>query len=149
MSDPEELLTQVGKTGMAGFRVESASEMPTQKALVAYIKEAVQLNAVAAAQKTVKKKVTKKAGKKKAAKKKTAKTKTKKPPVKAPIDLLNALRKTKGAKKAFDEFSPSHKREYVEWIEEAKRDATREKRIAQAVEWMAEGKPRDWKYMNC
>ena len=46
-------------------------------------------------------------------------------------------------------FSPSNKREYIDWITEAKTEATRTKRLATAVEWMAEGKPRNWKYMNC
>ena len=50
---------------------------------------------------------------------------------------------------AFDAFAPSHKREYIEWITEAKREETRAKRLAQAVEWMAEGKRRHWKYENC
>ena len=50
------------------------------------------------------------------------------------------------ARKAFDAFSPSHRREYVEWITEAKTDATRQKRMATAVEWLAEGKSRNWKY---
>ncbi|HEU4925715.1 MAG TPA: YdeI/OmpD-associated family protein [Vicinamibacterales bacterium] len=44
-------------------------------------------------------------------------------------------------------FSPSHRREYIEWVTEAKMDATRAKRLQQAVEWLAEGKPRNWKYM--
>jgi len=47
----------------------------------------------------------------------------------------------------FDAFPPSQQRDYVEWIAEAKRDETRERRIAQALEWLAEGKPRNWKYM--
>ena len=45
-----------------------------------------------------------------------------------------------------ESFSPSHRREYVEWITEAKSDETRERRLAQAIEWMAEGKSRHWKY---
>ena len=49
----------------------------------------------------------------------------------------------------FDGFSPSSRREYLEWVVEAKRPETRDKRIAQAVEWMAEGKKRNWKYQNC
>ena len=48
---------------------------------------------------------------------------------------------------SFDGFSPSHKREYLEWIIDAKGEDTRARRIAQAMEWMAEGKPRNWKYM--
>ena len=66
-----------------------------------------------------------------------------------PDDLAAALRAQSGARKAFDAFTPSQQREYVEWIVEAKREATREARIAQAVEWIAEGKTRNWKYQNC
>jgi uncharacterized protein YdeI (YjbR/CyaY-like superfamily) len=61
-------------------------------------------------------------------------------------DLAAALRKNKKASAVFASFSPSCKREYVDWIGEAKRDETRQKRIAQAVEWIAEGKQRNWKY---
>ena len=50
------------------------------------------------------------------------------------------------AKAAFENFSPSHRREYVEWISEAKRDETKAKRVAQAFEWIADGKSRNWKY---
>ena len=63
-------------------------------------------------------------------------------------DLKAALGKNKKAKATFDGFSPSRKREYIEWITEAKQEATRVKRLKQAIEWMAEGKPRNWKYMK-
>ena len=53
------------------------------------------------------------------------------------------------ARKVFDEFPPSAQRDYIEWITEAKQEATRQKRLAQAVEWIAEGKRRNWKYENC
>ena len=66
--------------------------------------------------------------------------------VKVPAELATALSKNKKAKAAFEKFPPSHRREYVEWITEAKRDETRAKRVAQAVEWIAEGKQRNWKY---
>ena len=66
-----------------------------------------------------------------------------------PAALTAALQKNKVAAKVFAEFSPSCKREYTEWISEAKRAETKEKRVAQAVEWMAEGKQRNWKYQNC
>ena len=66
-----------------------------------------------------------------------------------PPDLSAALKKNKRALATFEKFPPSHKREYVEWITEAKREETRTKRLAQAVEWMAEGKARNWKYENC
>lgn len=49
----------------------------------------------------------------------------------------------------FDAMAPGQRREYIEWIVEAKTDATREKRIGQAVEWIGEGKTRNWKYQKC
>jgi uncharacterized protein YdeI (YjbR/CyaY-like superfamily) len=49
---------------------------------------------------------------------------------------------------AYEEMSPSHKREYIEWITEAKRDETRKRRVAAAVEWIAEGRIRNWRYVR-
>ena len=72
-----------------------------------------------------------------------------KPAPEIPGDLAAALDKDKAAKATFVGFPPSCKREYIEWIVEAKREETRAKRLAQAVEWMAEGKRRNWKYENC
>ena len=68
--------------------------------------------------------------------------------VRAPADLLAALRNNTQARAGYDALSPSHKREYIEWITEAKRDETRRRRLADAVEWMAEGKIRNWKYVR-
>lgn len=69
-----------------------------------------------------------------------------KPESRAPAAFVAALKKNKGAAKAFAAFSSSYRREYIEWIVEAKREETRAKRIATAVEWIAEGKQRNWKY---
>jgi len=66
-----------------------------------------------------------------------------------PDDLAAALRARASARERFDAFTPSQQREYVEWIVQAKRTATREARIAQSVEWIAEGKTRNWKYQDC
>lgn len=63
-----------------------------------------------------------------------------------PDDLAAALAQSPAAQASFDGFSPSQRREYVDWITEAKTEATRAKRLEQAVEWMAEGKTRHWKY---
>jgi uncharacterized protein YdeI (YjbR/CyaY-like superfamily) len=78
--------------------------------------------------------------------------KTKHAPKPAPEmhpDFASALSKTPRAKAALDGFPPSAQRDYLEWISEAKKDATRRKRIATAVEWLSEGKRRNWKYENC
>lgn len=80
---------------------------------------------------------------------KSVRTKRKKPPVKVPADLATALKKNAKAKSTFEGFSPSHRREYVEWITEAKRPETRAKRLATTLEWLSAGKARHWKYENC
>jgi uncharacterized protein YdeI (YjbR/CyaY-like superfamily) len=106
-------------------RITKLADLPPRKKLVGYVKKAKELNDAGV---------------------KVAKTTKPKPVLEPPADLLAALRKNKKAQAAFDKFPPSHKREYVEWIVEAKTDETRQRRLAQAVEWMAEGKPRNWKY---
>lgn len=63
-----------------------------------------------------------------------------------PADLKGALGKSKKAQAAYDAFSYSHKKEYLDWITDAKREETRAARVKQAVAWMAEGKSRHWKY---
>ena len=64
-------------------------------------------------------------------------------------EFAAALAQAPIAKATLDAFAPSHRREYVEWINEAKRPETRDKRIAQAIEMLGEGKKRNWKYENC
>jgi uncharacterized protein YdeI (YjbR/CyaY-like superfamily) len=97
--------------------------------MVGYIKEAARLNADGV-------KVPK------------AKSKPKKDLV-VPNDLISVLKKNKKAQSTFEQFSYSHKKEYVEWITQAKREETRTQRLATAVAWMAEGKARNWKYERC
>jgi uncharacterized protein YdeI (YjbR/CyaY-like superfamily) len=72
-----------------------------------------------------------------------------KPDLETPPELGAALDANTAARATFDSFPPGCRREYVEWVVEAKRPETRDKRIAQAVEWMAEGKKRHWKYEKC
>ena len=71
------------------------------------------------------------------------------PELEAPPDLQAALDSNPAARDTFDGFPPSARREYVQWVVEAKRPETRDRRIQQAVEWMAEGKKRNWRYENC
>ena len=68
------------------------------------------------------------------------------PPLPVPDDFMAALRKNPRALASFQAFSPSHRREYIEWVTEAKREETRRKRLDTSLTWMAEGKPRNWKY---
>jgi hypothetical protein len=65
-----------------------------------------------------------------------------------PPDLSAALRTDPAASETFNALAPGQRREYVDWIVEAKREQTRGRRVAQAIEWLAEGKPRHWKYRN-
>ncbi len=125
----------VGSTaedGMGQFgKLTSLKDLPTKKELAAYIRKAMALND---------------AGVKLA----RAKIDAKPPPI-LPDDLaaLLAQKKHAAARKTYSGFGPGAQREYVDWIAEAKTDATRRKRIATTLEWLAEGKPRNWKYQKC
>jgi hypothetical protein len=72
-----------------------------------------------------------------------------KPELPVPPPFAAALEAAPEAKRVFTDFAPSHRREYVEWVAGAKREETRDKRIAQAIEWLTEGKKRHWKYEDC
>ena len=109
-------------------RITSVDDLPPRKTIAAWIRQAMALNESGV--------------------RRPAKPRAKKPAtVEVPDYLTAALKKNRKAQATFDAFSPSARREYVDWITEAKREATRDRRIAQALEWMAEGKPRNWKYM--
>ena len=129
LKDPEGLLQVKDRNAMGHFdRITSLKDLPADKILVAYLKEAASLN-----KQGVKKPVAKKAAK---------------PELPIPAELASALKKSKKAKAAFDDFSPSHRREYIEWVVEAKTEATKEKRVATTIEWLEEGKSRMWKYQK-
>ena len=66
-----------------------------------------------------------------------------------PPDLAAALRKHARARTTFEAFAPGHRRDYIEWITEAKREETRAKRLATTLEWLAQGKRRNWRYEKC
>lgn len=72
--------------------------------------------------------------------------KTEKADLAVPDYFTKTMDKNKKAAMVFESFSPSHKREYVQWVMEAKTEDTRNRRMATAIEWMAEGKGRNWKY---
>ena len=127
-------VVQDGGMGSLG-RITSVKDLPVDTVMLGYLQQAVALiesgqgeNRMVAARRVVK---------------------TPKPAVEEPSEFAAALKKNKVASKFFEAFSPSCKREYVEWIADAKRDETRQRRIAQAVEWIAEGKQRNWKYQGC
>jgi uncharacterized protein YdeI (YjbR/CyaY-like superfamily) len=117
------------KDAMGHFgRITSLSDLPKDSVLAGYVREAVGLND--------------------AGEKVPRKPREPKKVLRTPPDLSAALSKNAKARATFDGFSPSRRREYVEWITEARSEETRKKRLGTAVEWMAEGKPRNWKYMN-
>ena len=78
----------------------------------------------------------------------TKKAAKEKKEIMVPDYFLKQLKKNKKAFTTFDAFSPSHKREYVEWITEAKTEETKNRRMETAIEWLSQGKPRNWKYMK-
>lgn len=120
--------------GMGSFgRIATLSDLPDDRKLLRYIRQA------AAFVDQGKGKTLMAAGGRAA--------KAPKPAIQPPTDFLSALKKDSSASRVFAAFSPSCKREYVEWIAEAKRPETRNRRIQQAVEWISEGKQRNWKYM--
>jgi len=119
-----------GDEAMGQFgRLTGVKDLPGKRVLSGYVKQAMALIDAGV-------------------KRSSSKSATPKPPVEVPPDLAAALKKNAKARKTFDAFAPSHRREYVEWITEAKREATRLKRVEQTVEWLAEGKQRNWKYME-
>jgi len=126
MKDEDSILQITEKDAMGSLgKITSIKDLPPKKVIVKYIKQAIKLNEEGI----------------KVPKKTSSKTE-----ITIPEDLANALAKNKKAQKHFQGFSPSHRKEYIMWIEEAKREETRKKRIESTVEWVSEGKGRNWKY---
>jgi|ERR1043165_8777327 uncharacterized protein YdeI (YjbR/CyaY-like superfamily) len=130
MDDPHQILKTVGKTSMGHFgQMTGMEDLPGDKIIKAYIKEAMRLNEEGTKIPAVKKRTVKK-------------------PAVPPPYFLTALKKHKKALTTFESFSDSNKRDYIEWLEEAKTEATRDKRLATSIEWLSEGKARHWKYVK-
>jgi uncharacterized protein YdeI (YjbR/CyaY-like superfamily) len=127
MADPHNLFeapdTAMGSIG----RLEDISDLPKDRIVLAYIRESMRVID---------------SGEKRAPKHPPREKKE----LVAPDYLTKALKKNAAARKHFELFSPSKKKDYIEWLTEAKTEATREKRLEQALEWIAEGKSRNWKY---
>jgi uncharacterized protein YdeI (YjbR/CyaY-like superfamily) len=117
--------------GMGHFgRITSLADLPQDAVIISYVKKAVQLNEEGV--------------------KAIRKPKSQGPrELEIPAALKSALQSNKKALATFEQFSYSHKKEYVEWIAEAKREETLDKRLKTTVAWLSEGKPRHWKYANC
>ncbi len=127
MKDPHKVMDKAREDAMGHFgRLTSLQEMPSDEIIIDYIKEAMQLNEEGV----------------KVPKKKVIKNKD----LEIPEYFMNALKKNKEAFNIFEKFSYSKKKEYVEWIVEAKQETTRNKRLATAIEWISDGKSKNWKY---
>lgn len=128
LKDPTGVLKVKDKNAMGHLdRIGSLKDLPADKVLIALIKEGAKLN-------------------EQGVKKPAPAAKAPKAALPEPPGLTSALKKNKKAKANFDAFPPSHRREYIQWIMEAKTDETQEKRIATTIEWVTEGKDRNWKY---
>jgi uncharacterized protein YdeI (YjbR/CyaY-like superfamily) len=126
LPDPKGVLTKEGGSAGSFGKITSLKDLPADKVLTAFIKAAKKLN-----DDNVKV------------------TKETKPPSKelpVPDYMMKALKKNKKAFFTFEEFSPSHRKEYIQWITEAKTEETRLKRMDTMMEWLVEGKSRHWKY---
>jgi uncharacterized protein YdeI (YjbR/CyaY-like superfamily) len=110
-------------------RITSLEDLPPKRVLLGYVKKAKQLRDEGV--------------------KPPAKPRARKPELAPPDFFATALKANKKARSAFESFSPSQRREYVEWLIDAKTDATRQRRLETAIEWLAEGKSRNWKYEKC
>lgn len=127
MQDPAGLFAGVGKTSMSALKVAELSDLPPEKVLMPYFREAVELN-------------------ENDIKAPRPERTEKKPPLRPPKSFMDALKKNRKALGTFEGLPPSHKREYIEWITEAKLEVTRDRRIVTAIEQLEDGKSRHWKY---
>ncbi|MBA2241478.1 MAG: YdeI/OmpD-associated family protein [Chthoniobacterales bacterium] len=111
-------------------RITSLADLPPDSLLIGYVRKAVELNDAGVKSPT------------------RSKPKAKPEPLVVPDYFRDALRNNRKAETTFDGFSYSKQKDYIEWVTEAKRAETRDQRLATAVEWLAEGKPRMWKYQR-
>ncbi|MFQ5677638.1 MAG: YdeI family protein, partial [bacterium] len=129
MADSHKLMSGTGETAMGQFgKITDIADLPEDNILIDYVKEAAKLNDDRV--------------------KLPAKPKKAKKELEIPADFMQAMSKNKKALATFESFSYTNKKEYVEWITEAKQEATRKRRLATAVQWLSEGKIRNWKYVK-
>jgi uncharacterized protein YdeI (YjbR/CyaY-like superfamily) len=111
-------------------RITALADLPDDETLTGYVRKAAELNETGA----------KKPGRSAVAGKKPVETKV-------PAYFSAALKKNRKAQTTFDKLSKSGRGEYIAWLEDAKREETRQKRLATSIEWLSEGKPHNWRYM--
>jgi uncharacterized protein YdeI (YjbR/CyaY-like superfamily) len=130
LTDSQEVLAQLGKTAMGHLgQIKSVADLPPDQILIDYIREAIRLN---------------EENRKVAAKAPAGERKD----LQVPDFFLEALNQHSAALNTFQNFSRYQQKDYVEWLLDAKTEATRNKRLATAIEWLAEGKIRNWKYIK-
>ena len=127
MKDPQGLFKDTDRTHLSAIKVGSLEELPPDEVLRAYMREAFDLDVRGV---------------------KPSRGPQPDRPLDVPGDLEDALATSPVAGQTFNDFSWSNRRDYVEWITGAKLPATRARRLAQAIEWLEEGKPRNWKYLK-
>ena len=121
-----------GRDAMGDFgRITAVSDLPSEKKLIGYVKKAVEVNEAPVKSSA------------------NSKPKTKPALLKIPDYFTTALKKNKKALKTFEEFPYSKRKEYVVWVTEAKREETRQQRLATSVKWLSEGKSHHWRYQDC
>ena len=130
LNDSAGIFTPSDNNELTALKFSSVADIPDSKVLKAYIQQAIALNSTGEL------------------KKKAAPRKDKSELV-IPDDFAQALTSKPAAQGVFNEFSYSKQKDYIDWITSAKRAATRASRLATAVEWISEGKARNWKYENC
>lgn len=129
MKDENKIFIKNTSTGMGHLgKIKSLDDLPSNKILIQYIKEAAELN-----EKGIKK---------------VSKLELIKKDLIIPSYLKTALNKNKKALEVFKNFSYTNKKEYIDWLTEAKTENTRMKRLGTAIEWIAEDKIRNWKYVK-
>ncbi len=135
LKDEHKILKTADDEASAGSigKLAALADLPPDDVLIAYIKEAVALNENGI----------------KAVSRATVKPATPNTALVTPPEFTAMLAANSMAKMHFEEFSPSKQREYIEWFVDAKTEATKQKRMDQALEWISEGKSRHWKYQNC
>lgn len=127
MNDSHKIMTESSEAHGQLGQIKSLDDLPSDEILIAYIKQAIELN-------------------EKGVKVQTKAKPTEKKELVIPEFLVSALEENSSASEHFENFSYSKKKDYVEWLNDAKTETTRQKRLADAIEWISEGKSRNWKY---